>query len=216
MIIQCIVLTMLGFISGSIMYSYFIPKLAAQVDVIKSSEDGNPGSSNAIKAGGLPLGLLCMLLDVLKAFIPVFVAVYLFNLKDGYIIPVLVAPVLGHAFSPFLGLRGGKAVSVTFGSLLGIITISRIVFLFAVVLAFFSFILVICPNSTRIIVGSGIAFAFSLLLEPMLFIKIAYAGIMLIVLYKHYKNPDIGENTISFWHYTLDFKENHMHINKTA
>ncbi|GAB2696617.1 hypothetical protein GCM10027018_14700 [Paenibacillus thermoaerophilus] len=35
---------------------------------------------------------------------------------SGYaIVPVAAAPVLGHAFSPFLKGRGGKAIAVTFG-----------------------------------------------------------------------------------------------------
>jgi glycerol-3-phosphate acyltransferase PlsY len=29
--------------------------------------------------------------------------------------PVMLAPILGHAFSPFLGFRGGKALASTFG-----------------------------------------------------------------------------------------------------
>jgi glycerol-3-phosphate acyltransferase PlsY len=216
MIIPCIVLSVLGFISGSIMYSYFIPKFIAGVDVMKSSDDGNPGSSNAIKTAGLGIGLLCMFLDLFKAFCPVFIASFFFRLQSGYMIPVIIAPVLGHAFTPFLGFRGGKAVAVSYGSLLGIVMISRIVFLFAVVLAFFSFIIIIKPNSTRVIIGSGVAFIFVFFFEPALFIKIAFSIVMLIILFKHYKNPEVGDNTISFWHYTLDFKENRLHLNKTA
>ncbi len=35
---------------------------------------------------------------------------------DGWgLVPVALAPVLGHAFSPFLRFRGGKAIAVTFG-----------------------------------------------------------------------------------------------------
>jgi glycerol-3-phosphate acyltransferase PlsY len=31
------------------------------------------------------------------------------------IVPVAVAPILGHAFSPFVGFKGGKAIAVSFG-----------------------------------------------------------------------------------------------------
>jgi len=37
------------------------------------------------------------------------------------LVPVALAPVLGHAFSPFLGFRGGKAVAVTFGIWTGLL-----------------------------------------------------------------------------------------------
>jgi len=56
-----------------------------------------------------------VLLDYLKGALPVGLACYRFGIVGWALIPVALAPVAGHAFSPFLRLRGGKAVATTFG-----------------------------------------------------------------------------------------------------
>ena len=60
-------------------------------------------------------------MDVSKGFIPVFVFVSLFsNHLDGYsqmkMAVIGIAPVVGHAWSPFLRLHGGKALATSLGS----------------------------------------------------------------------------------------------------
>ena len=41
---------------------------------------------------------------------------YVFRVDGWPLVPVMLAPILGHAFSPFLRFRGGKAVASTFGA----------------------------------------------------------------------------------------------------
>jgi acyl phosphate:glycerol-3-phosphate acyltransferase len=52
---------------------------------------------------------------MLKAAAPVALAHYVFAVDGWPLAPVMLAPILGHAFSPFLGWRGGKALACTFG-----------------------------------------------------------------------------------------------------
>mgnify|MGYP000775722311 CR=1 FL=1 len=40
--------TIIGYLSGSIVYSYFLPKLFFKKDILKISDDGNPGCANAV------------------------------------------------------------------------------------------------------------------------------------------------------------------------
>ena len=56
-----------------------------------------------------------IVLDFLKGYVPLVFIVESGILKDWRLAVVSVAPVLGHAFSPFLKFSGGKAVAVTFG-----------------------------------------------------------------------------------------------------
>jgi glycerol-3-phosphate acyltransferase PlsY len=56
-----------------------------------------------------------MLLDFLKGAIPVGILNYVIGLEDWLLVTVALAPILGHAFSPFLRFRGGKGLAVTFG-----------------------------------------------------------------------------------------------------
>lgn len=56
-----------------------------------------------------------MLLDYLKGAIPVGLAWFIFGQNGWAIVPVALAPVVGHAYSPWLRWHGGKAVATTFG-----------------------------------------------------------------------------------------------------
>jgi glycerol-3-phosphate acyltransferase PlsY len=106
--------TVLGFLSGSFPFSVWMGRLIAHAD-IRRYGDGNPGLTNAWRAGGWRAGVPSLLLDYFKAAIPVGVAHFSSGLSGWWLLPVALAPVLGHAFSPFLRFRGGKAVAATFG-----------------------------------------------------------------------------------------------------
>jgi glycerol-3-phosphate acyltransferase PlsY len=89
---------------------------------IRDYGDGNPGAANVFRAGGQKAGYLAVFLDVAKGVPFVLLAGASFGLPSLSIVAVGVSAVLGHAFSPFLGWRGGKAVAVTFGVLLALPT----------------------------------------------------------------------------------------------
>lgn len=106
--------TLIGFLLGSLPLSVWLGRLALGAD-IRAYGDGNPGGTNVARAGGRGLGLLAIILDMLKGAIPVSLAHYVFQLDGWPLMPVALAPILGHAFSPLLGWRGGKALASTFG-----------------------------------------------------------------------------------------------------
>lgn len=108
-----------GFLLGSMPFSYWLGRLFLRTD-IRAYGDGNPGGTNAWRAGGWRLGVPAMLLDYLKAAVPVGLAYLCAGVSGWGLLPVALGPVLGHAFSPFLRLRGGKAVAATFGMWTGI------------------------------------------------------------------------------------------------
>ncbi len=105
--------SLFGFFLGSIPFSLLMGKLFARRD-IRTIGDGNPGGANALKAGGLKVGIPAILLDMAKGFLPVYLAQRA-GLTEWSLIPAALAPILGHAFSPFLGFRGGKALATTGG-----------------------------------------------------------------------------------------------------
>jgi glycerol-3-phosphate acyltransferase PlsY len=105
--------SLVGFILGSIPFSVLMGKFLARRD-IRTVGDGNPGGTNALKAGGLKAGVPAILLDMLKGYLPVFLA-QIYGLSGWRLVPVCLAPILGHAFSPFLRFRGGKALGATGG-----------------------------------------------------------------------------------------------------
>ncbi len=103
-----------GFLSGSIPFSVWLGRLLLRAD-IRRYGDGNPGAANAWRAGGWPMGLLVGLLDYLKGGVPVGLAHFRWGIGGPDLATIALCPVLGHAFSPFLRFRGGKAIAVTFG-----------------------------------------------------------------------------------------------------
>lgn len=57
-----------GFFSGSIVYSYFLPKLLLHKNILLLSDDGNPGCANVFKYIGVPMGIVCLLCDFSRVF----------------------------------------------------------------------------------------------------------------------------------------------------
>jgi acyl phosphate:glycerol-3-phosphate acyltransferase len=106
--------TLLAFLCGSVPFSLLIGFWVLHVDVRRYG-DGNPGASNVIRVGDWRVGILAVLLDSFKGAAPVGTAYFFMSIQDWRIVPIAIAPVAGHAFSPWLRFRGGKAVAVTFG-----------------------------------------------------------------------------------------------------
>lgn len=102
------------FLCGALMFSYWLGKLVRKD--LKRVGDGNPGAFNLWRAAGYRWGLAGILLDFLKGYMPLVFLVQSGTLKLDYGLTIVAAaPILGHAFSPFLKFKGGKAIAVTFG-----------------------------------------------------------------------------------------------------
>jgi glycerol-3-phosphate acyltransferase PlsY len=109
-----LVWTVFGFALGAVPFSVWLGRLFLHEDVRRYG-DGNPGAASAWRAGTWRLGLPVLLLDFLKGALPVGVARFYAGVSGWGLVAVALAPVVGHAFSPLLGFRGGKAVAVSFG-----------------------------------------------------------------------------------------------------
>jgi glycerol-3-phosphate acyltransferase PlsY len=149
MLIIPVLFSILGFLMGGVLFSYHIPKRLKKVDVVALSPDHNPGTANAMKLCGVPIGLTCLLLDLLKGCLPVWGALRLMRIDDPMLALVIVAPVLGHALAVFYPFRGGKAVAVSFGALLGLLPQSLAVFALVLPYLFFSLVVVLHPNERK-------------------------------------------------------------------
>lgn len=177
--------TILGFFSGSVMYSYIIPRMICGRDVRDSAADRNPGAANATATCGLGVGILCGALDVLKAFLPVFTACLLGVAEGWEIVPIVIAPVLGHAFSPMMHFKGGKAITTVYGALLGLMPWHRLGLVLAACMA-----LCVCliKNHAAAITASALLFVIG---SAMVFpaqgaIRLTACLISLVLIYKHF------------------------------
>jgi glycerol-3-phosphate acyltransferase PlsY len=106
--------TAIGFLAGALPFSVWIGRLALKEEITRFG-DANPGATNVLRAGGRGWAALALLLDTLKATLPIALAYYAVGIADWRLAPVALAPVFGHAFSPFLHFHGGKAMATTLG-----------------------------------------------------------------------------------------------------
>ena len=138
-----------GYLSGSILFAYLIPKYFYHIDICRLSDDQNPGAFNAFAHTGIKTGTLILLLELAKGFFPVHIALHVLSPTDPLFALVLAAPVIGHAFPLFHPRMGGKAIAVSFGCLLGLYPDLRPVLTLAAFYLIFSLLLVIDPHLFR-------------------------------------------------------------------
>ena len=115
-----------GYVCGSTPFGLLIG-LARGVD-IRTAGSGNIGATNASRVLGRKWGVICLVLDMLKGWAPVFAAGWMMGLLDKTDLAaseawlwlgVAVLAVVGHVFPIWLRLHGGKGVATGFGVLLG-------------------------------------------------------------------------------------------------
>lgn len=112
---------LLGYVLGGMLFASWIPRVLHHVDVTEGTEDGNPGTFNAFSKCGVPTGVLVLVCELGKAFLPVFAAQCQLGREDPRFALVLLAPVLGHVFPILHRCRGGKGIAASFGVLLALI-----------------------------------------------------------------------------------------------
>lgn len=141
-----------GYLSGSVLYARVFAKLFGKEGMLELSRDHNPGASNAFIYGGFWCGLLTLVFDLLKGFLPVFLYLAHCRLRGeaaSGLAFVIAAPVIGHIFPLFYECRGGKGIATTFGCLLGLLPTWQPVAVLAVFFIFFSVVLQISPHFHR-------------------------------------------------------------------
>lgn len=109
-----IVLALASYLLGSIPTGYLLVRLSGRKDV-RAFGSGSTGATNVLRVGGLKTALPVALFDVLKGFLPVFLASRWFDDPVFAALCGLIAAV-GHCFPFAIGFRGGKGVSTAVGA----------------------------------------------------------------------------------------------------
>ncbi len=141
-----------GYLSGSILFADLIPRYFCHVDTTGLSSDGNPGAFNAFKYAGKKAGIPVIILELFKGFLPVYLGVRTLDTQNILFSLVLAAPVIGHAFPFYRPKKGGKAIAVSFGCLIGLFPNLYPALLLAAFYLLFSLVLVIRPHLLRTII----------------------------------------------------------------
>lgn len=119
-----VLLIILFFLIGAIPFAYIVTKIFSGKD-IRNVGSGNPGATNVVRALNIKYGVIVLLLDMAKGFIPVYTV--LNNLAPNYVSALAFMIVIGHNYSPFLGFRGGKGVASSVGIFLVLAPIPTVI-----------------------------------------------------------------------------------------
>ena len=123
MIWQFILVALGAYAIGNVNFALIISKL--KKSDVRTMGSGNPGTMNMSRNFGIKIGALTLLLDMLKGFIPVFVAGLIFKGKfclntafeardlARYVAAFFV--ILGHVYPVALGFHGGKGIASNIG-----------------------------------------------------------------------------------------------------
>jgi glycerol-3-phosphate acyltransferase PlsY len=108
-----VLLVLCGYVLGSVPTGFLLGR-AWGVDVRRAGS-GNIGMANVLRTVGKWPAVITMAGDMLKGFVPVFLARTVAE-NEWVVAVVALAAVVGHCWSIFLGFKGGKAVATGAGT----------------------------------------------------------------------------------------------------
>ncbi len=108
-----IIICLISYLMGSIPFGFILTKIFLKKD-IREIGSGNIGATNALRTGNKVLGYSTLILDILKAIIPVLYIKFYFS-EFIYISSLCVF--LGHVFPIWLKFHGGKGIATYVGIL---------------------------------------------------------------------------------------------------
>jgi glycerol-3-phosphate acyltransferase PlsY len=106
-----------AYLIGGIPFGLIIVKLMTGADVRKAGS-GNIGATNVLRTTGPVAGVLTLLLDAAKAWFAVWLAGRLSGGSEFWMSLAALAVLVGHAWSIWIGFKGGKAVASFVGAYL--------------------------------------------------------------------------------------------------
>ena len=111
-----------AYLIGSLSFAVIISRLMGLADP-RSYGSGNPGATNVLRSGHRGAAIMTLAFDVLKGYVPVFLALWLggpFGLGPLTVAAVGLAAFVGHLWPVFFRFQGGKGVATAAGVLLAL------------------------------------------------------------------------------------------------
>lgn len=111
-----IILIIVSYLIGAIPFGLLL-SIGSGVD-IRREGSGNIGATNVGRLLGKKRGILTLLADIAKGFLPMYMAGYLLSAvpDKGVTIGLCgAATIIGHMFPVYLGFKGGKGVATGLG-----------------------------------------------------------------------------------------------------
>ena len=130
---ELFIIGIISYLIGSIPFGLILTKIFLKKD-IREIGSGNIGATNVLRTGSKLIGYSTLLLDVLKAVIPVlYIKIYFSEMV--YI--SALCTFIGHVFPVWLKFKGGKGVATYVGILFSLNFIFVVVFGICWLITFF-------------------------------------------------------------------------------
>ncbi len=110
---EIVLIAIISYLLGSIPFGFLLTKIFLKKDIRKIGS-GNIGATNALRTGNKVIGYSTLILDILKAVIPILVVKIYFA---EFIFISSLSVFLGHVFPIWLKFNGGKGVATYVGIL---------------------------------------------------------------------------------------------------
>jgi glycerol-3-phosphate acyltransferase PlsY len=175
---------LVAYLLGSIPFGYLLVRWKTGGDV-RATGSGNIGATNVLRTTGRLAGVATLLLDIGKGYLAVWIARQWTGESPLWMSLAALAVIAGHAYSVFLGFKGGKAVASFVGAFLCLtpFAVAMEMIVFATVVAWTRYI------SLGSIVGAAtFPLAVWLLVQPPVPIWAAATVACAFIIYKHRSN----------------------------
>jgi glycerol-3-phosphate acyltransferase PlsY len=175
---------LVAYLLGSIPFGYLLVRWKTGGDV-RATGSGNIGATNVLRTTGRLAGVVTLLLDIGKGYLAVWIARQWTGESPLWMSLAALAVIAGHAYSVFLGFKGGKAVASFVGAFLCLtpFAVAMEMIVFATVVAWTRYI------SLGSIVGAAtFPLAVWLLVQPPVPIWVAATVACTFIIYKHRSN----------------------------
>jgi glycerol-3-phosphate acyltransferase PlsY len=170
----------LGYLFGSIPFGLILTRAAGLGD-IRSIGSGNIGATNVLRTGNKKIAALTLILDALKAVVPILIARHFWG-EDAASIAA-VGAFFGHCFPAWLGFKGGKGVAVMIGSLLALAW--PVGLIFCAVWLLLAYVRKISSLAALVAAASAPIFAYALVNEKLAIVVLILA---LLLFFQHREN----------------------------
>ena len=179
-----LIAVIVAYLVGGIPFGLLIVRLKTGADV-RESGSGNIGATNVLRTTGPLAGILTLVLDAAKGLFAVWLADTLTHGDIFWMSFAALAVLLGHAFSPYLKFKGGKAVASFLGAFgyLTPVPVLVIVIIFLIVTVMTRYL------SLGSVSGAALyPFACFIILHPDWPVLVAAAGAAVLILWRHQAN----------------------------
>ena len=111
--IELFLIILVSYLFGSIPFGLLLTKIFLKKD-IREIGSGNIGATNVLRSGNKSLGYSTLVLDILKAVLPIL---YIKFSMNDYLYISALSIFIGHVFPIWLKFKGGKGVASYLGIL---------------------------------------------------------------------------------------------------